>query len=225
MSKLIDLSHTIRHGLRTYKGIPAPVICDYLSREASRQNYVAGTEFHIARIDMVANTGTYVDCPFHRYADGADLSAVALQRFVGLPCVVVRAPYRERLAVSAEDLEHVEVSGKAVLVHTGWAEHWDTPAYFEDHPFLTESAAQLLHARGATLVGIDSHNIDDTRGRARPVHSTLLRHEILIVEHLRGLEQLPDAGFSFSAVPPKIEGMGTFPVRAFAQLPQLPQLV
>lgn len=216
--QLIDLSHTIRHGLRTYQGIPAPVICDYLSREASRQNYAAGTEFHIARIDLVANTGTYVDCPFHRYADGEDLSAVGLARLVGLPAVVVRVAYHERLAVTAADFAHVAVAGKAVLVHTGWAEHWDTPAYFTAHPFLTAEAALLLRDRGALLVGIDSHNIDDTRTRSRPVHSTLLRHDILIVEHLRGLEQLPDDGFTFSAVPPKIEGMGTFPVRAFAQL-------
>jgi kynurenine formamidase len=131
---------------------------------------------------------------------------------------VVRVPHHERRAVTAEDFARVDVTGKAVLVHTGWAEHWQTPAYFEDFPFLTESAAQLLRDRGAALVGIDSHNIDDTRGRSRPVHSTLLRHDILIVEHLRGLEQLPAAGFLFSAVPPKIEGMGTFPVRAFAQL-------
>jgi kynurenine formamidase len=218
VSKLIDLSHTIRHGLRTYKGLPAPLICDYLSREASRQSYEAGTEFHIARIDMVANTGTYLDCPFHRYADGKDLAALGLERFVGLPSVVVHVSHRERLAVTTEDFAQVDVAGKAVLVHTGWAEHWDTPAYFEAHPFLTESAAQLLRDRGALLVGIDSHNIDDTQGRTRPVHSTLLRHEILIVEHMRGLEQLPAAGFTFSAVPPKIEGMGTFPVRAFAQL-------
>jgi arylformamidase len=217
-SQLIDLSHTIRHGLRTYKGIPAPMICDYLSRMASRHNYEAGTEFHIARIDMVANTGTYLDCPFHRYADGEDLSALRLERLVGLPSVVVRVSHRERLAVTANDFAHLDVTGKAVLVHTGWAEHWDTPDYFDEHPFLTADAAQWLRERGAVLVGIDSHNIDDTRGRSRPVHSTLLGHQILIVEHLRGLEQLPTAGFTFSAVPPKIEGMGTFPVRAFAQL-------
>jgi kynurenine formamidase len=217
-SQLIDLSHTIRCGLRTYKGIPAPVICDYLSREASRQHYEAGTEFHIPRIDMVANTGTYIDCPSHRFADGQDLSAVALERFVGLPAVVVRVPHRDRLAVAAEDFSDVDVAGKAVLVHTGWAEHWDTEAYFERHPFLTGAAAEWLRDHGALLVGIDSHNIDDTGVRSRPVHSTLLREEILIVEHLRGLEQLPANGFRFSAVPPKIEGMGTFPVRAFAQL-------
>jgi kynurenine formamidase len=218
VGRLIDLSHTVRHGLRTYKGLPAPVICDYLSREASRPSYEAGTEFHIARIDMVANTGTYLDCPFHRYVDGDDLSALLLERLVGVPSVVVRVPHRDRRAVTAEDFTQLDVAGKAVLVHTGWSEHWDTPAYFEGSPFLTESAAVLLRDRGALLVGIDAHNIDDTRGRTRPVHSTLLRHEILIVEHLCGLEQLPAHGFSFSAVPPKIEGVGSFPVRAFAQL-------
>lgn len=216
--RFIDLSHTIRDGLRTYKGIPGPVICDYLSREASRQNYEPGTEFQIGRIDMVANTGTYIDCPFHRYPGGKDLSEVGLDRFAGLTGLVVRVPYRERLTVGAQDFQRLDVAGKAVLVHTGWCEHWDTPAYFENHPFLERAAAELLRDRGAVLVGIDSHNIDDTRGRGRPVHSVLLEHEILIVEHLRGLEQLPETGFTFSAVPPKVQGMGTFPVRAFAAM-------
>lgn len=217
MRKLIDLSHTIRNGLVTFKGLPAPVICDFLSREASRVHYTDGTEFQIGRIDMVANTGTYVDCPFHRYADGEDLSQTALERFANLPGVVVRVPHRQRLEVTGRDFDGVDVTGKAVLVHTGWSEHWDSPAYFDNHPFLTGEAAELLRDRGARLVGIDSHNIDDTRSRnSRPVHTVLLRSGILIVEHLRGLEQLPDSGFLFSAVPPKIEGMGTFPVRAFA---------
>ena len=220
MRKLIDLSHTIRHGLVTFKGLPGPVICDYLSRQDSHKNYDGGTEFQIGRIDMVANTGTYVDCPFHRYADGKDLAATALERFVDLPAVVVRVPHRERLEVGKEHFERVDVAGKAVLVHTGWSEHWDRPAYFESHPFLNEAAALHLRDRGATLVGIDSHNIDDTRSRnSRPVHSVLLRKEILIVEHLRGLELLPEGPFRFSAVPPKFEGVGTFPVRAYAEVP------
>lgn len=167
---------------------------------------------------MVSNTGTYIDCPFHRYADGKDLSEVSLERFAGLPALVVDLPHRQRLAACATDFESLDVAGKAVLVHTGWSEHWDTPRYFTDHPFLLAEAAELLRDRGAVLVGIDSHNIDDTRGNTRPVHSILLQSEILIVEHLRGLEQLPPAGFFFSAVPPKIRGVGTFPVRAFAQL-------
>jgi kynurenine formamidase len=219
MAALIDLSHTIHDGLVTFKGLPGPVICDYLSREASRRNYEGGTEFQIGRIDMVSNTGTYIDCPFHRYAHGKDLSETALERFVNLPAVVVRVNHRSRIEVRASDFGSVDVAGKAVLVDTGWSEHWKTPAYFETHPFLTGQAAEYLRDRGAVLVGIDSHNIDDTRARnSRPVHTTLLREEILIVEHLRGLEQLPTRDFTFSAVPPKFKGVGTFPVRAFAQI-------
>ena len=217
MRKLIDLSHTIHDGLVTFKGLPGPVICDYLSREASRKNYTDGTEFQIGRIDMVSNTGTYIDCPFHRYADGKDLSETALERFVDLPAVVVRVPFRERIEVTRRDFESINVTGKAVIVDTGWSEHWNTPAYFENHSFLNADAAIYLRDQGATLVGIDSHNIDDTRTRnSRPVHTVLLGAEILIVEHLRGLEQLPDQDFTFSAVPPKMKGMGTFPVRSFA---------
>jgi kynurenine formamidase len=219
MSGLIDLSHTIRAGLITYKGLPAPVICDYLSREASRKNYAGGTEFQIGRIDMVTNTGTYLDCPFHRYPDGKDLSETALERFVNLPAVVVRVDHRSRIDVRAEDFDGVDVFGKAVLVDTGWSRHWETELYFENHSFLTAPAAERLRDRGAVLVGIDSHNIDDTRTQnSRPVHTTLLREEILIVEHLRGLDRLPERGFTFSAVPPKFKGVGTFPVRAFAQV-------
>lgn len=217
--RFIDLSHTVRHGMVTYKGLPGPIICDYLSREASRSRYASGTEFQIGRIDMVANTGTYVDCPFHRYEDGKDLSQVGLERFADLPAVVVRVDHRERLEITEQDFENIEVFGMAVLVHTGWSAHWDSPAYFDNHPFLNQTAAEHLRDRGAVLVGIDSHNIDSTRTGERPVHSTLLRKDILICEHMRGLEQLPAAGFTFSAVPPKIEGFGTFPVRAFARLP------
>jgi kynurenine formamidase len=204
----------------TYKGLPGPLICDFLSREASRGNYEGGTEFQIARIDMVANTGTYLDCPFHRYAHGKDLAALSLERLVGLPTVLVQVDHRERLAIDAQDFAALDVRGKAVLVHTGWSRHWGSAAYLQEHPFLTAAAAVLLRERGAALVGIDSHNIDDTRTRnSRPVHSELLAHEILIVEHLRGLEQLPaPARVRFSAVPPKFIGVGTFPVRAFAEL-------
>jgi len=220
MARLIDLSHTIHHGLITYKGLPAPLICDYLSREASRANYAGGAEFQIGRIDMVANTGTYIDCPSHRYADGKDLEGVDVAQLADLPAVLVSIDHRERLEVDAPDFAKVAVSGKAVLVHTGWSEHWSTERYFSNHPFLTRRAAENLRDAGALLVGIDSHNIDDTRTKNdRPVHSVLLRQGILIVEHLRGLELIPPGAFQFSAVPPKVRGMGTFPVRAFARVP------
>jgi kynurenine formamidase len=219
MLRYIDLSHAVSDGMVTFKGLPGPVICDYLSREASRKNYTDGTEFQIGRIDMVANTGTYIDSPFHRYADGKDLNDTVLERFVNLPAVVVRVPHRARIEIRMQDFDSVEVAGKAVLVHTGWDEFWGTAQYFDQHPFLSREAAARLRDRGAALVGIDSHNIDDTRSpNSRPVHTILLREEILIVEHLRGLEQLPDDFFRFSAVPPKVKGMGTFPVRAFASV-------
>lgn len=214
----IDLSHIIHDGLITYKGLPAPIICDYLSREDSRQRYAVGTEFQIGKIEMVTNTGTYIDCPFHRYADGKDLSEVALENFVDLEGVVVRADYRKGLAIAAEAFKGKELLGRAVLVHTGWDEHWDTDKYHENHPFLTKDAAIYLRDSGVKLVGIDSMNIDDTRGNARPVHSTLLRQDILIVEHLCNLANVPDKGFTFTAVPPKFKGAGTFPVRAFARV-------
>ena len=214
----IDLSHVIYDGLITYKGLPAPIICDYLSREASRERYAPGTEFQIGKIEMVTNTGTYVDCPFHRYEDGKDLSEVALESFVDIEGIVIRADYRRGLAVTAEAFKGKELRGRAVLVHTGWDEHWATDKYYENHPFLTEDAAVYLKQCDVKLVGIDSHNIDDTRGNTRPVHSTLLRNEILIAEHLCNLVNVPDEGFTFSAVPPKFKGAGTFPVRAYARV-------
>jgi len=215
---VIDLSHTIEHAMVTYKGLPAPIICDYLSREASRSKYAPGTEFHIGRIDMVANTGTYLDSPFHRYADGEDLSQLPIEQLTNLDAIVVRVPAGQR-AVGKKFFDSLEVRGKAVLVATGWDRHWRTDQYFEGHPFLTGAAAQWLREAGAALVGIDSLNIDDTADLVRPVHSVLLRAGILIVEHLRGLGALPDAGARFFAVPPKVRAFGTFPVRAFALSP------
>lgn len=216
-SNYIDLSHIIYDGLVTYKGLPAPIICDYLSREDSRGRYASGTEFQIGKIEMVTNTGTYVDCPFHRYEDGKDLSEVALKDFADLEGIVIRADYRKGLAITEESFKGKELRGRAVLVHTGWDEYWATDKYYENHPFLTEDAAIYLKQCGVKLVGIDSMNIDDTRGNARPVHSILLRDEILIVEHLCNLANVPDESFTFSAVPPKFKGAGTFPVRAYVK--------
>jgi kynurenine formamidase len=214
---VIDLSHTIEHGLVTYKGLPAPIICDYLSRENSRELYEAGTEFQIGKIEMVANTGTYLDCPFHRYEKGKDLSEVALEAFTDLEGIIIRADYRKTLAINSTFFKEKEVRNRAVLVHTGWDIHWNTAAYFQNHPFLTEDAAVYLKQCGVKLVGIDSMNIDSTEGKSRPVHSTLLASDILIVEHLCNLGELPDEGFTFSAIPPKFKGVGTFPVRAMAK--------
>jgi len=215
---LVDLSHTIEHGMITYKGLPAPLICDYLSREQSRTQYNAGTEFQIARIDMVTNTGTYLDTPFHRYAHGTDLAGLDLSDIADLPGVVARVSGIGTRAINWGNFAALEVKGRAVLINTGWDRHWRTDSYFENHPFLTEAAALWLRDQGAALVGIDSFNIDDTSGGTRPVHSVLLGAGIPIVEHMTGLDRLPVEGFRFSAVPPKIKGMGTFPVRAHARL-------
>lgn len=215
---LIELSHTIEDGMITYKGLPAPVICDHLSRLQSRQVYAPGTEFQIGKITLVANTGTYIDSPFHRFEHGVDIAGLKLESITELQGIVVRALSRSGRAVSRETFANLDVAGKAVLIHTGWAAHWRTDQYFEGHPFLTQEAAEYLRDAGATLVGIDSYNIDDTGDGQRPVHTTLLSAGIPIVEHLRGLEQLPGSAFRFSAVPPKVKGMGTFPVRAYATL-------
>ena len=219
MSKYIDLSHTIEDGLVTYKGLPAPIICDYLSREASKGVYADGVSFQIGKIEMVANTGTYVDVPFHRYEDGKDLSDFEVEAFANLEAICIHAPYQKGLAVDISFFEGKELEGKAVLVRTDWAEHWNTPQYYDNHSFLTQEAADFLRDKGVKLVGIDSHNIDDTRSNARPVHSILLKENILIAEHLCNLQALPlNRSFRFFAVPPKVKGMGTFPVRAYAIL-------
>jgi arylformamidase len=214
--RLVDLSHAVEHGMITYKGLPAPVISDFLGREESRTHYGEGTEFHIGRIDMVANTGTYLDSPFHRYPDGADLSELQLSQLANLAGVCVRAPVSEGRAIDASAFQGLDVKGQAVLVHTGWDAHWRSEQYFEGHPFLTRAAAEALRDAGATLVGIDSLNIDDTADLSRPVHSILLGAGIPVVEHMRNLSALPQRGFRFFAVPVKVKAFGTFPVRAFA---------
>ena len=204
--------------MTTYPGLPGPHICDFWTREGSAANYEDGSSFQIGRIDMVANTGTYVDSPFHRYAEGKDLSELPLPSFAELPGIVVRRPWENDIAVDAAAFEGLDVRGKAVLVHTGWDRHWRTDRYGKDHSFLTAAAADWLVDNGAALVGIDSNNIDHTRERARPVHTKLLGAEIPICEHMTGLGQLPDEGFRFTAAPPKVRGMGSFPVRAYAVL-------
>ena len=214
--KFVDLSHTIEAGMITYKGLPAPIICDHLSFADSRAHYAPGTEFQISRVDMVVNCGTYLDTPYHRYPDGADLAKLELERASCLPGTVVRVTGIGTRAIDWTHFAATDVRGRAVLVHTGWDAHWRTDRYFEGHPFLTEKAAQYLRDQGARLVGIDSLNIDDTSGGTRPVHSTLLATGIPIVEHLANLAALPLEGFQFFAVPPKINGVGTFPVRAHA---------
>jgi kynurenine formamidase len=213
--RLVDLSHEIRDGLVTYPGLPAPVIRDHLSRADSRRSYAPGTEFHIARIDMVANTGTYLDAPSHRFEGERDVAGLPLGAVANLDGVVV-APALAGRAIGGDAIAGVEVRGKAVLVRTGWDRNFGTPAYGAGHPFLTRDAAERLRDAGAALVGIDSLNIDDTADGARPVHTVLLAAGVPVVEHLTNLAALPASGFRFFAVPPRVRGMGTFPVRAFA---------
>ena len=214
--ELIDVCHTIEHGMITYKGLPEPVIGDYLTREESRNRYAPGTEFHIGKIEMVANTGTYLDTPFHRYARGKDLAALDLYSVANLDGILVRCLDRSDPAIADESFKGIDIKGKAVLVHTGWDKYWRTEQYSSgNHPYLTEGAATYLAKNNAALVGIDSFNIDGTRDGNRPAHSILLGHDIPIVEHLCGLGDLPDRDFKFFAVPVKVRQFGTFPVRAF----------
>lgn len=215
--QFVDLSHTIEDGLETYRGLPAPIICDFLSRKESRKQYAEDTEFQIGRIDMVANTGTYVDAPFHRFADGKDLSQLPLSSLANLATVVVRTNERR---IDSSVFKDCELEGKAVLINTHWSRHWNTEEYFAGHPFLTDDAAVTLRDRGAKLVGIDSLNIDDTNDGHRPVHTVLLGADIPIVEHLTNLSELPESGSRFFAVPVKVRAFGTFPVRAFASKEQ-----
>jgi kynurenine formamidase len=216
--RLIDVSHVVEHGMVTFRGFPAPIICDWMSREASRARYAHGTEFQIGRIDMIANTGTYIDSPFHRYESGKDLSELPLESIAGIECLVVRVDPSAGAAIDSVPIAANRVAGRAVLFHTGWDRHWRTDAYFEGHPHLTERCAEWLVRAGAAIVGIDSLNIDGMATGERPVHSTLLGREIPIVEHMRGLSAVPDEGGRFTAVPVKVKGMGTFPVRAFVSV-------
>lgn len=216
MSRLVDLSHPIEPGMVTYPGLPGPVVSDFLGREASRGHYSEGTTFHIARIRMVANTGTYVDAPFHRFAHGKDIGSLPLESLADVEGVVVDAG--RSTVVDAELFTGRSLSGKAVLVRTGWDAHWRTPRYFEGHPHLSRGAAEHLAGAGPALVGIDSLNIDDTSDGVRPAHTLLLSAGIPIVEHLCNLKSLPDSGFRLHCVPAPFLRLGSFPVRAYAVL-------
>lgn len=218
MKEYIDLSHIIEEKLITYKGLPPPLICDYLSRESSKPYYADGVTFQIGKIEMVGNTGTYIDCPFHRYEEGKDLAQTALDKFVDIPAVLICAPYQKGTEIGIDFFRGIKLNSHAVIIHTGWSDFWNTDRYYTQHPYLTADAARYLVDQDVLLAGIDSHNIDDTRTGHRPVHTILLKNEILIVEHLCELDKIPVDEFLFTAVPPKIKGMGTFPVRAFATI-------
>ena len=215
MTQFIDLNHVIEDGMITYAGLPGPVISDHMSREDSESHYTGGTTFQIGTIEMVANTGTYIDAPFHRYAEGMDLSRLKMASIANLDGVVFRTDQGTR-SIDKAVFDNHNIKDKAVLINTGWDRHWRSDAYFENHPFLTRDAAEYLESSGAALVGIDSLNIDDTADGSRPAHSILLKAEIPIVEHMCHLDILPGKGFKFFAVPAPVKGMGSFPVRAFA---------
>ena len=217
--RLVDLSHPIRAGMVTLPGLPGPEITPHLSREASEQVYTEGTTFEIGRISMVANTGTYVDAPNHRFADGFDLAGFPLAALAELPVVVVRLRDAAAGGVGPETLAAYDVRGRAVLVETGDSDRFGTPDYVVDASYFTRDAAEWLVANGAALVGIDAANVDDMSDGTRPAHTLLLRAEIPVVEHLTNLAEVPPSGATFFAVPPKVEGFGTFPVRAFARVP------
>jgi kynurenine formamidase len=220
--EFVELSHVISAGMTTYPGLPGPAISAHLTWADSRARYAEGTEFSMDRIDMIGQTGTYLDSPRHRYEGGTDLAGLPLGRLADLPAVVVRTIGGGRRAVEVDDLDSLTPAGHAVLLHTGGDQHWGTPAYADDNPYLTADAARLLVERGVALVGIDSINIDDTSAAAgghRPVHSILLAAGVPIVEHLTGLAEVPPTGARFTATPPRISGFGTFPVRAFATKP------
>jgi arylformamidase len=216
MKKFIDLSHTIKNGMITYQGLPGPVISDFLSRKRSRERYNPGTEFHIALIEMVSNTGTYMDTPFHRYEGGRDLADLRLDQLVDLEAVTIKAndpPYK---AIGKSVFDGYDLTGKAVLVYTGFDQNWGTDKYFHYPPFLTKEAGEYIASQSPVLVGIDTYNIDDTDDLSRPVHTILLGKDILIIEHMCNLRELPEKGYRFTAVPQKIREVGSFPVRAFA---------
>ena len=218
---LVDLSHVISDGMTTYPGLPGPLICDFLSREESRSHYAEGTEFQIGRIELVSNTGTYVDVPFHRYTDGADLADQELWPLAGRPALVVDAPGTAARGIDAAHFAGLAVAGCAVLLRTGEDRHFGTERYgANEHPFLTQDGAALLRDAGAALVGIDAVNIDDMSDTARPAHTVLLGAGIPICEHLTQLDAIPGSGARFFAVPPRFRGVGTFPVRAYAETPE-----
>jgi arylformamidase len=212
----VDLSHPITDGMETYPGLPGPTIATHLSREAAEEVYGPGVRFHIGLVTLCTNTGTYLDVPFHRYDDGHDLTRLPLERVADVPgrCLDRRGP----TAIELTDEELDDLSGAAVLVRTDHSARFGTDAYAEDHPHLTARSAEALVRAGVACVGIDSLNIDATTDTSRPVHSTLLRADIPIIEHLTNLDRLPERGFRFTAVPPKIEGAGTFTVRAYASI-------
>jgi arylformamidase len=216
---VIDLSHAVVPGMTTYPGLAAPRLDVTVSREGSAERLATGVSFEIETLTLLGNTGTYLDSPFHYHADRADLAGLPLERLVNVPIVLVRA-VGERAVTAGHLGDPGRLWGKAVLVHTGWARHWGTPAYLDlGCPHLAADAAGLLVDANAALVGIDSLNIDDPADPARPAHHNLLGADIPVIEHLTNLDLLPGMGARLTALPAPIRGMASFPVRAVAVVP------
>ncbi|HWU38950.1 MAG TPA: cyclase family protein [Candidatus Acidoferrum sp.] len=219
MGKFIELNHVLEDGMQAYPGLPSPKIGAYLDHEASRDHYAGRAEFFLGRVDMVCNIGTYLDSPFHRHRGQADLSQIPLERVAGVPGIVLDAA-GSRAAIALERPAS-DLSGRAVLIRTGWDRRWGTDAYWEPGPYLAASTVDLLIQARAVLVGVDFWNVDNTQDPSRPAHTRLLAEEILIVEHLCNLSALPRTGFRFSAVPLRILRGASFPVRAFAEVAEV----
>jgi kynurenine formamidase len=222
--EIVEEAHKGSRGIATtpkvYPGIPAPTVRPHLTRKQSRSHYAEGTEFAIDVITLAGNTGTYLDSPYHRYPDGADLADLELETLVDLPLELFRLTDATERGISSEIFYDRELGGTAVLLHTGWDRHFGTPAYANGAPYLSGQAAAYLIKAGVVLVGIDSINIDDAEtSLERPAHSLLLAAGVHVVEHLTNLAAVPPSGARFTAVPPKVRKFGTFPIRAFARLP------
>lgn len=216
-SRYVDLSHPIKHEMTTYPGLPGPLISTYISRETSAEQLGAGVSFHIGRIEMVANTGTYVDAPYHFHAGGADVAELPLERLVDVPIIVIRARGRATIGPKVLD-DPGALWGKAVLVHTGWSRRWGTPAYLSESPYLTRGFAEAMVEANVVVLGIDALNVDNVEDLTRPVHHTVLGNGIPLIEHLTNLDRLPDRGARLTALPAPVHGLGSFPVRAVAVL-------
>ena len=217
MRKLVELNHILEDGMMAYPGLPRPKIGAFLDHKESRSRYNDQAEFYLGKVDMVCNLGTYVDSPFHRYPGGADLSQIPLERVSGIPGIVLDAVVSSNRSITLDVIDS-ELRGKAVLIRTGWDKRWGTESYWEPGPYLSGESTDLMIRCKVFLVGVDFWNVDDTTDPSRPAHTRLLASEILIVEHLCNLSVLPRTGFKFYAVPLRIVGGASFPVRAFADI-------
>jgi len=215
---LIDLSHPIEDGMRVYPGLPSPRVGATLDHDASRPRYEGKAEFHLGEYALTGAAGTYLDSPFHRHRELGDLASLELARLVGLPGISLDHLGAAGPEPFATEVTDEELTGRAVVLRTGWSERWGTDSYWERGPFLTGHLIERLVGAPAAVVGIDLWNVDDVDDLTRPAHTELLRAGIPVVENLASVARLPRTGFRFTAVPPRIVGGSNFPVRAFAEV-------